>query len=1275
VVAKASTLDVSVEAEAPQTSIHDFKGRVRVGGAAPGDDPLGPKEFLLRGTVLRNTAFCVGVVVYTGPETRMVMNSRPAPSKQSNLEKITNRIMLLVLVAQAALALLSSLLYFRERHNLKQHWYLLRPDILLPEGVGYWLTFFVLYSNLMPISLYPTMEWCNTFQAYFIKNDLKMFYSELSYPAGVRSSNLCQELGQVSYIFSDKTGTLTQNVMELKRVYIAGNIYGDVTAERGFTGAGQVVAARHDRQIGESIDRFFEVLAVSHTVMVSEAADSTLKYEAESPDESALVEAAAAVGWTFAERVGARSVVEYNPGTTTCTGRNAAARRDYDVHGVNAFDSTRKRMSVVVQYKGEYILLVKGADNVMLERCAKREPGLDRALRLFAEEGLRTLVVGRRTLTAQEFQAWHAAHGAAQRSLGDRDAELAQAAELIEKDLEIVGATAIEDKLQDKVPETIVKIRRAGINLWVLTGDKLETARNIGFSSQVLVQSMTIATIDREAFDPAVSAEKAARQVLRQERQQLEGREAKEDRALMVTGPALQVIFDDDELRATFLEVASDCSIVIACRVSPLQKAQMVRLVREGNGKTPPPVTLSVGDGANDVPMIQEAQVGVGIAGREGRQAVNNSDFSIGQFQYLQRLLLVHGRWNYRRVCKFTLFTFWRNAVQVLLIVYYTFVSGFSGTSLFEDWIRLSFNILCSFPIMATGCFDKDVAAKFSLQNPQLYRFGTQGRDLNVQKMGETLLSALMHSLILLGVSWTMFTVMDLLDKGDYYTFGTTVYTFLLLDMNYRVFFLNRTHNKYTFLSILSSIVGYVMYLVAYPCNKFITDLLAPNMYMVPLRMVSCWPFWICLFAVPCLSMCVDLLALQYYRVTDPFLKELTSIQHASARDYEKHWPSRRSILASELTSEGYTSFFPLLNRVWGKDEDFDDGNPERKPKQELADLAAKVGVDTSDFAQQRLSCVQILPSSKKLGCMALVKGIGLILVGWWLYTHSEAMNQVRVHYTGEGQRVSDSSLGLGQLWVAWFGDVTWNDPLGTREEEVVDARSRCTGQATCQITVNITKNMRAPVLMYYAMGPFYQNYNSYMKSEVPKELMGKPVSAALREKFCAKETRLTEAGEERVPCGMKARSFFNDTFKVDGHLIRQHDSAAWAWYDNPEDYLHRPSTKWLYEEYPNDLIGQQQGVKSEHFIQWMKPGALQRVWNTYGSIDNDLLAGTSLTLTIANNFDVSSFDGWKQIVFTETTSMGARHNGLGYFLMLGGLGCVIIAGCFWFMIPAPGGE
>merc|ERR1719215_1832177 len=185
-----------------------------------------------------------------------------------------------------------------------------------------------------------------------------------------------------------------------------------------------------------------------------------------------------------------------------------------------------------------------------------------------------------------------------------------------------------------------------------------------------------------------------------------------------------------------------------------MQKAELVRLIREAAPKGREPVTAAIGDGANDVPMIQEAQVGIGIAGREGRQSVNNSDFAIAQFEYLQRLLFVHGRWNYLRACKFTLFMFWRNMVQVLIMFSYTFFSGFSGTVLFEDWLRLTFNGFGTLPVLAVGAFDQDVKADVPLAHPSLYDVGRDGNELNVMKTLQTFLAAVFHAAIIVSVTW-----------------------------------------------------------------------------------------------------------------------------------------------------------------------------------------------------------------------------------------------------------------------------------------------------------------------------------------------------------------------------------------------------------------------------------------------------------------------------------------------------------------------------------------
>jgi len=628
----------SIEAEAPQQSIYNFTGRLSLDGQDC--EALDGSNLLLRGCLLRNTKWCLGCVVYTGKDTRMAMNSRAVPLKVANIERVTNEAMIVVLAVQALVAFVSDFMFNVQNKNYLHFWYLF-PDgggeqTILPGAIAYWFTFFTLYSNLMPVSLYASMEVVNQAHAYFIKNDKDMYYAHDDCPAVVRASNLCAEVGQVSYIFSDKTGTLTQNVMQLKRVHIAGKTYGQMSDPEPFDGGSEFKTAKAKEDArrnsptpdtwlhglpwdkfkpGTPIHDFFECLAVAHTVNVSDelGPEGRYLYEAESPDEEALVDAVGHLGWVFAGRKG----YPPNANVTVEEKTQAAVSNVYTILAVNAFNSTRKRMSVVVLNKAtlRYYVMVKGADNVMLDRASftseEDRSTIDGHLTRFSNEGLRTLVIGRRELEKEDVDAWYKKFEAAQASMSNREQALMDVAEEIETGLTVLGVTAIEDKLQDGVAETIKQVREAGVKLWVLTGDKLETAREIGFSTNVLDANMTILILDdfnkvHDHLETATSQVK--RGVV----------------ALMVTGQAIEGLMEDAVLRGKLLELAKLCSVVIACRVSPLQKAQMVRLVREGI--KPTPVTLAIGDGANDVPMIQEAQVGVGISGREGRQVKGTVD-------------------------------------------------------------------------------------------------------------------------------------------------------------------------------------------------------------------------------------------------------------------------------------------------------------------------------------------------------------------------------------------------------------------------------------------------------------------------------------------------------------------------------------------------------------------------------------------------------------------------------------------------------------------------
>jgi phospholipid-translocating ATPase len=289
-------------------------------------------------------------------------------------------------------------------------------------------------------------------------------------------------------------------------------------------------------------------------------------------------------------------------------------------------------------------------DAQMFERCFQH-------INDFATEGLRTLLYGYRFLSEQDYSAWHKLYIDATTSLVDRQAMIERVGEMIEQNFELAGATAIEDRLQEGVPEAIDKLRRARIKLWMLTGDKRETAINIGHSCRLIKDYSSITILDHKSGE--VGQHMAAALI-----EYNKGSIAHS--VVVIDGMTLAHIEANETSMSLFLNLAILVDTVICCRASPSQKAMLVKAIRK---KIKDSVTLAIGDGANDIAMIQEAHVGIGITGKEGLQAARCSDYSIAQFRFLLKLLLVHGRWNYIRTCKYTLATFWKEAVMTFSLL------------------------------------------------------------------------------------------------------------------------------------------------------------------------------------------------------------------------------------------------------------------------------------------------------------------------------------------------------------------------------------------------------------------------------------------------------------------------------------------------------------------------------------------------------------------------------------------------------------------------------
>jgi phospholipid-translocating P-type ATPase (flippase) len=961
----ARTLSGRACTELPNDSINTFKAsfqRIALRGPKGrqirlDDVPLGPKQLVLRGCALRNTRWLIGLVVFTGEDTKVARNSKKRPAKMSNIDRTMNALIKQIILVQCVLVALTvgCMLVWQKRkfgggdglydYTYEDFWYLFpageKIEFSLPDAAAFSFTFFILYCQFVPISLYVTVEMVNQYHAHFVNNDVRMWDPETDTAAAARTANLCSELGQVEYIFTDKTGTLTQNVMVFKRCSIGGRIFGDPDQDLprfqdAVFAALQAERPAADEELLRDVDLFLLNMAINHTV-VAEADDAAhwgVAYQAESPDEGALADAAGALGFRFADRNATHLFVNQdsrsmpddagdrvaapkpNGSDKEASGHFSLERRKYECLAINAFNSTRKRSSMVVRTpSGRVLLLVKGADNVMLDR-SERGPGgypvLSDHLTQFSKEGLRTLVFGVRELEEAEAMQWLSEYRTAACALEDRRGALMRVAEKIEGKkgdtfLRILGASAIEDKLQVGVGDTIATCHRAGIKLWVLTGDKMETAINIGYSCRVL--SRDDMKILKMKHDPkatsrqnreriardlgiivgqirkikagAAADARAALATQRSRRASTLGAGALSDLeilepdianlALVVTGPVLDFVLDDDSLRAHLLEIGRETKVVIACRVSPLQKALLVRMVKRG--VEPTPITLAIGDGANDCSMIQEAHVGVGISGREGMQAANSADFAISQFRFLKRLLLIHGRWDYRRVAKCINYSLYKNVVMTITLFMYNFLTGFSGTLIYEGWMYSGYACFLFAGPVAIGVFDKDVREATVLEHPELYVTGLKQLDLNRRRLVEQVALAAWHGTVVIMVPALGYNSFDDGSMSGLYCIGTMIFSALFFVMLYRNCFIFWTYNRYVWYSIWVSIFLLFLFFCLY--GMVFAKFMNPAFYWVPIYLMGRAAYWLALISVVAVSVLGDLALKYFQREYSPELMDL----------------------------------------------------------------------------------------------------------------------------------------------------------------------------------------------------------------------------------------------------------------------------------------------------------------------------------------------------------------------------------------------------------------